>query len=69
MSQSEALDSGCFKKLVKGMNLEQVSAAQPVNVEVLKRFGWSITRALTDEEKIFVSSDMVSYETHKVGQM
>ncbi|KAG2195524.1 hypothetical protein INT47_002720 [Mucor saturninus] len=29
-------------------------AAQPVNVEVLKCFGWSITRALIDEEQILV---------------
>ncbi|KAG2211953.1 hypothetical protein INT47_004640 [Mucor saturninus] len=37
------------------MNLEQVSAAQPVNVEVLTRFGWSITCALIDEEQILVA--------------
>ncbi|KAI7873352.1 uncharacterized protein EV154DRAFT_487277 [Mucor mucedo] len=35
--------------------LEQVSAIQPVNVEVLKSFGWLITRALIDEEQILVA--------------
>ncbi|KAG2209163.1 hypothetical protein INT47_005455 [Mucor saturninus] len=49
-----------FHEPIRGLKFQQVSATQPVNVEILKRFGWSVTSALIDEEQILVLLDMVS---------
>ncbi|KAG2192791.1 hypothetical protein INT47_011404 [Mucor saturninus] len=39
-----------FHEPIRGLGFQQVSTAQPVSVEFLKRFGWLITRALIVEE-------------------